>query len=330
MADTNSQTPPVRPPFDDTDADIIIRSADGVDFRLYKVVLAKASSVFRDMFTLPDGSQRVGEPQVVDVTEDADTLEGLLRFCYPVSRPAFQSLDELGPVLSAAKKYEMHSVLEDSVRSFEALLPTASLLRAYTLACLLELPDIVRRSAKLLLARDPNCFEAVPMPPEFRTLPCEVMYVFAVYRGKFRKAALSVVDDSWEWLLSGDHRYKMLYSNKGNPHMHSTWIWLSCTDCGEDDTTRGLWAGRKSARTFLRPRKWYARYIRGIMDILVECPSPEIPGEAALRERALSEAASCGTCAPLAPLQLPEFARLLLIRLQAALGEITLELPFKE
>lgn len=37
--------------FDDEDANIIVRSSDGVDFRLYKNVLAKASPVFRDMFT---------------------------------------------------------------------------------------------------------------------------------------------------------------------------------------------------------------------------------------------------------------------------------------
>ena len=65
---------PIRSPFDDPDADIVIRSAEGISFRLYKVILSKASSVFRDMFTLPDGQSHRG-PQTVDVSEDADTLD---------------------------------------------------------------------------------------------------------------------------------------------------------------------------------------------------------------------------------------------------------------
>ena len=52
----------IRSPFDDPDADIVIRSAEGISFRLYKVILSKASSVFRDMFTLPDGQSQAGCP----------------------------------------------------------------------------------------------------------------------------------------------------------------------------------------------------------------------------------------------------------------------------
>ncbi|KAI0272559.1 hypothetical protein BC834DRAFT_857294 [Gloeopeniophorella convolvens] len=37
------------PPFDDADADIILRSTDNVDFRVYSVILSKASAVFRDL-----------------------------------------------------------------------------------------------------------------------------------------------------------------------------------------------------------------------------------------------------------------------------------------
>lgn len=310
--------PVARPPFDDTDADIIIRSADGVDFHLYKVILAKASPVFQGMLTLPD-AQGQGKPQVVDTTEDADTLEALLRFCYPVSRPAFQSLDKLGPVLAAAKKYDMSSVLEDLVRSFESLMPSAPPLRAYTLACLLQLPLIARQAAKLLLG-DPHCFDAEPMPPEFRVLPCEVMYSFAVYRRRCLKAALSVVDD-WEWLLSGDHSHQMQYSNKGNPHLHTTWVWLSCADCGEDNE-KELWAGRRSGGATLYPRKWWARYIRGVREVLTERPLPQVIAEGVLRERALSEAAGCETCAPRAPSELAEFTHSLLKRIEKAVNDV--------
>ena len=43
--DTMANTSP-RSPFDDLDADIIFRSSDEVDFRLYRVVIAKATPYF--------------------------------------------------------------------------------------------------------------------------------------------------------------------------------------------------------------------------------------------------------------------------------------------
>ncbi|KAH9976032.1 hypothetical protein BGW80DRAFT_1119802, partial [Lactifluus volemus] len=39
--------------FDDADADIILRSIDNLDFRVYRVILSKASPVFNDMFIFP-------------------------------------------------------------------------------------------------------------------------------------------------------------------------------------------------------------------------------------------------------------------------------------
>ncbi|KAI0255963.1 hypothetical protein BJV78DRAFT_1113987, partial [Lactifluus subvellereus] len=40
-------------PFDDADADIILRSSDQVNFHVYKVILSVASPFFKDMFSLP-------------------------------------------------------------------------------------------------------------------------------------------------------------------------------------------------------------------------------------------------------------------------------------
>lgn len=46
------------PPFDKASADCILRSADQahVDFRVYRLVLSLASSVFESMFSLPDSN----------------------------------------------------------------------------------------------------------------------------------------------------------------------------------------------------------------------------------------------------------------------------------
>ncbi|KAJ7879991.1 hypothetical protein B0H14DRAFT_2708156 [Mycena olivaceomarginata] len=54
------------PPFDDPKADIIIRSSENVDFRMYKFLLALASPFFKEMF-------EVAQPIAIDV-EEQETL----------------------------------------------------------------------------------------------------------------------------------------------------------------------------------------------------------------------------------------------------------------
>ena len=44
---------PTTSPFGHPDADIIIRSSDGGDFRMFKIDLVRASPVFSDLLSLP-------------------------------------------------------------------------------------------------------------------------------------------------------------------------------------------------------------------------------------------------------------------------------------
>ncbi|THH14647.1 hypothetical protein EW146_g5717 [Bondarzewia mesenterica] len=101
-------------PFDDADADVILRSSDHTDFRVYKAILAKASPFFRDMFSLPQSeaespdSERDGVP-VIPVEEETTTLAALLHLCYPVqySFKKIYNLSTLGSTIRAARKYDM-------------------------------------------------------------------------------------------------------------------------------------------------------------------------------------------------------------------------------
>jgi hypothetical protein len=114
------------PPFDDTDADTILRSVDDLDFRVYRVIMSKASPVFRDMFTFPhpgphedDDDHKDGLP-LVRLPESSMTLSMLLYAIYPVSPshapPPYATqgrglddgaLDTLTEAWLAADKYEV-------------------------------------------------------------------------------------------------------------------------------------------------------------------------------------------------------------------------------
>ncbi|KAL4065688.1 hypothetical protein V8B97DRAFT_1118566 [Scleroderma yunnanense] len=107
-------------PFDHPRADVILRSSDNIDFRVFKLFLSLASPVFETMFGLPqpaegesaDEETRDGLP-VVPVSEASKTLDALMRFCYPCTLaedPSIENYKDVTDVLDAAKKYSLDTV----------------------------------------------------------------------------------------------------------------------------------------------------------------------------------------------------------------------------
>ncbi len=116
-------------PFNIPDANLIVRSSDGVDFRVHKLVLAVSSPFFKDLLSLPqpsDGESVDGLP-VVQFPEDSELLNSLFSMVYPLRPVIPKSYDQvlymLGRLtvrsnvyykvlylLAACQKYEMASV----------------------------------------------------------------------------------------------------------------------------------------------------------------------------------------------------------------------------
>ena len=95
-------------PFDIRTADIIIRTSDNVDFYVYKAILAIASPFFDDMFSLAQTAatptDNVTQDPVV-VSEDSDTMDCLLRLCYPTDDPTL--VKRLGTVERATTGWNL-------------------------------------------------------------------------------------------------------------------------------------------------------------------------------------------------------------------------------
>ncbi|KIM56310.1 hypothetical protein SCLCIDRAFT_247661 [Scleroderma citrinum Foug A] len=107
-------------PFDHPQADVILRSSDNIDFRVFKLFLSLASPVFETMFGLPQPSEGADPDEetkdglpVVSVSEGSKTLDALLRFCYPSTLAEDPSLDDFTfatEILEAAKKYSLDAI----------------------------------------------------------------------------------------------------------------------------------------------------------------------------------------------------------------------------
>jgi hypothetical protein len=137
-------------PFDDLRADLVLHSSDGVNFRVFKVILSLASSVFADMFTLPlppAYQSSTNEPQVVLLPEDAQTLDLALRYCYPIPSPEVVTLRDARILLEFARKYQA-DVIKHPLTRFLTDTIERDPVGIYALASAYEYQDIARKALR--------------------------------------------------------------------------------------------------------------------------------------------------------------------------------------
>ncbi|KAJ7511219.1 hypothetical protein B0H11DRAFT_1954421 [Mycena galericulata] len=91
-------------------ADTILRSSDGADFYIHRVILSLVSPVFETMFSLPQAELSPAVP-IIDVQEGSATLDRALRFFYPGTQPNVATLEELQDVIEVLMKYDMQCVV---------------------------------------------------------------------------------------------------------------------------------------------------------------------------------------------------------------------------
>jgi hypothetical protein len=173
------------------DADVVIRVADTLDFRVHKLMLSLVSPFFRTMFTVPQPPTNTPDTLPhVDVHESVETWENILRFIYRVPNPAIDDLQDLESLLLAATKYEMQSIIDAYKMNFEdRRFIQRDPLHLYAIACRCGLDDqakYVARNAELLVVikRTPDDLSGLTMASYHRLI------TFLVERDSELKPAL--------------------------------------------------------------------------------------------------------------------------------------------
>ncbi|KAI0738129.1 hypothetical protein BC629DRAFT_1250013, partial [Irpex lacteus] len=129
-------------PFDEDDADLIIRSSDNVYFRVHKLILRKASIVFDGMVIIPTDDE---QPVVQTVSLEEN---GFLHLCYPFGgSPEAGSLDAVSTLLRVCDKYQAHGLAEKLGQAELTKFVDEDPLRVYVLACRASILEVTQRAA---------------------------------------------------------------------------------------------------------------------------------------------------------------------------------------
>ncbi|KAF7966150.1 hypothetical protein HWV62_39930 [Athelia sp. TMB] len=187
-------------PFNHAGADVILRSSDSVDFRVFKIFLSFGSPFFEDMFSLPqsagDSSETRDGLPVALMPETAKILRMLLAMCYPMGatdQPALDKLEEVDMLLNAAIKYGLEGVEK---RAREALVAPPCLrgneIRVFAIACRHKMDAEARSAARATLERP---ILEMDSGPELEQLSGAKVFALLKYHKACIKAARRAVED---------------------------------------------------------------------------------------------------------------------------------------
>jgi len=216
------ETSTAQAPFDNPDSDIILRSSDGVNFHVFKLILSLASPVFKDMFTLPQSQPDASSMHTIPMAESSTTLNSLLLLCYPTPNPTFSSLDDAIAVLEAARKYDMAGTLSCASDVVMAQFLATEPLQLYALACRFGWKQHARVAAsrtlliKDLVVGDPTSYQFAKM----RDITGLDYHRLIVYHYECGIAAKQV-GESLAWLEPSSNNMQMWKCTRGGNCMRS-------------------------------------------------------------------------------------------------------------
>ncbi|KAF8892208.1 hypothetical protein BD779DRAFT_1437108 [Infundibulicybe gibba] len=285
--------------FNDPDADVILRTTKGgAEFHVRKAFLSYASPFFKTMFSLPqtDNSQEMkdGKP-IISVDDEEESLETVLRYCYPRwdwREPSFDSLDDVIAALWIATKYEMDGVASrlQSVL-VEPRFVEHEPLRVFALAVQHGFRSEARHAAKMTLR--------IPLLgrkyiPELEYITAGTLHRLQEYHMKCIEAAGMVVKNM-TWLRK------------------DSYTWFECHECRGGQHSNMVITISGGQRKWVLSR-WWSDYITRVTDIVSSCPSGNMVTASELVDEALAKASICPTCRSRAFKEMREFTRILRTR----------------
>ncbi|KAI6149641.1 hypothetical protein BKA82DRAFT_920403 [Pisolithus tinctorius] len=308
-------------PFDHVKADIILRSSDDVDFRVFKLFLSLASPFFETLFDLPQPSDEMstdvefkdGLP-VVPVSEDSKTLDPLLRFCYPCTLsedPVLEDFRDIVNVFEAAKKYSLDAIESTVCKSlFNPKILEANSLRCFAIACRARMQNECVLAAKYALQEPlvPTWFEEIELvtASEFLSL--------LTYHKKCGDA-IQVLKDNDSWITAEYRQWNAApwmcgYNSNGN--------YCGCTRSASGRFTLN---GHASVQ-------WWETFMDSTFADLRDKPCAETIRKNVEKAIQIVHQRNCNSCSSTAPAGMREFATLFTSKVEELITKVELDMKF--
>lgn len=304
-------------PFDHAQADVILRSADGVDFRVFRLFLSLASPFFGTLFGLPQAPGGATDQEMKDglaviaVSENSKTLDSFLRFCYPstlADDPSLENLTDGLPLLAAARKYSL-DLIEKKVCQALAnpkVLETEPI-RYFAIARNARLAHETITAARHTLRQ--------PLIPtqfaEIELINASELLALLTYH-KNCSIAVQPLTKDLKWLT--DH-----YGNyNGCAWLFGPYYNDSC-GCGQDN---------KFSPWDIHTVTWWATYMQELSELLADRPSGDTVRTAADRTIQIVRSLGCAACSSSVKENMTELSNLLALKVDEAVAAIQLEMDF--
>ncbi|KAG2358549.1 hypothetical protein BDR07DRAFT_1362006 [Suillus spraguei] len=312
-------------PFNHAKADVILRSADGVDFRVFMLFLSLASSFFETLFGLPQASDGASDQEMKDglaviaVSEDYKTLDSFLRFCYPstlAEDPSLDNLTEILSVLAAARKYSLELI----ERKVCQALANPKVLEAEPLRCFAIARNARLKHETITAARYNLRQPLIPaLFAEINLITASDLLALITYHKKCITAVQALMKDL-KWMT--DH-----YGSLGG----CNWLFTARPSSDIFNGSRYCCGQGTDTRFFpwnTPPLAWWTRYMQEICELLQDSPSGDTVRTAADRTIQKVRSATCATCSGRVKEAMTEFSNLLALKVEEAVAPIELEMDF--
>jgi hypothetical protein len=298
-------------PFDDPNADLVLRSSDNVEFRVHQFLLSLLSPVFRDMLTLPQGPEahsegRVGEDRpVVPLSEDGRSLRLLLIWCDPRCSSICHTLEDFQLVLEVAEKYDMESVTKRVMTIFRlkmVLYVVHEPVRIFALSMRYRLEELARLAAKCTLLLT---LEERTHIPELKYISGSTLHHLQEYYFACGRAASKVATD-FGWIKNAfiwnvDHR------------QYDSLSWVT-----QEKWEETMMEGGKTRHK----EQWWLEYMELAAEALTKRPRGKTVTEPDFAAAPLNKAHECKRCGPRSYLQLKQFNKLFAEEVERVVAQV--------
>ena len=140
--------------FDAPDADAILRSLDGKELRVHRLILSLASPVFQGMFSLPQPTESPSQIPSVDLPEPSNILQPFIQYLYPRSQPKISDISMWAALYTIADKYNVEMVTDLLRDVLISRFLETSPLRVYALASYWGLKEEAKIASTRTLTMD--------------------------------------------------------------------------------------------------------------------------------------------------------------------------------